>query len=420
MKCLGTWFLIVYAVSAGTADAANYFVATSGNDGVSCGQAQSISSPKRSITSGLTCLAPGDTLFIRGGTYDEFIKDNVPSGTGWGSKVRIANYNGESVWLIPTAAHFAVYFGANNRQYIEFDGINIDGRGTSSAPIMLDNRTGENPNHIRFQNAEVVFNGPGGGGGAAINVGGTDHEFINLNVHGIAGPYAFYLSGDRALIDGCDIHHVASLGVHIYSTFRTPTGNIVRNSRIHDLTSSFFFGAPDTRIGGILVSGTANKVYNNLIYGINFPYQGGNAAISVYAGSGHEIYNNTIANNTTDGILLSEWTGSVSNVQVRNNIAYGNAGNAFVNGGSGTVQSNNLFGVDPSFVDSSAKDFRLGGASRAIDAGVGLSLVTTDIVGTGRPQGAAPDIGAFEYRGQDSSTVSPPSPPTNVRIVASN
>jgi parallel beta-helix repeat protein len=415
MKRLGTWCVIAYVVSTGTAQAANYFVSTTGNDGFSCGQAQSISSPKRSITSSLTCLAPGDTLFVRGGTYNEVIKDNVPSGTGWGNKVRIANYNGESVWLIPSAGDFAIYFGAANRQYIEFDGINIDGSATLAA-ITLDNREGENPNHIRFQNARVVFDGATGGGAAAINVGGTDHEFINLNVHGIAGPYGFYLSGDRALIDGCDIHHVASLAVHIYSSHGTPTGNIVRNNRIHDLTSSYFFGAADARIGGILVSGTANKIYNNVIYGINFPYQGGNAGISVYTGSGHEIYNNTIASNTTDGIVLGP---AVSNAQVRNNIAYGNSGNPFVNGGSSTVESNNLFGVDPSFVNASANDFQLRNGSRAVDAGVRLSLVTTDIVGTGRPQGASSDIGAFEYNdGQGQFAVQPPQPPANVRIVS--
>ena len=48
------------------------------------------------------------------------------------------------------------------------------------------------------------------------------------------------------------------------------------------------------------------------------------------------------------------------------------------------------------FVNPSS-DFRLKGGSPAIDAGYTDSTVTTDILGTTRPQGSAYDIGAYEY-----------------------
>jgi hypothetical protein len=59
--------------------------------------------------------------------------------------------------------------------------------------------------------------------------------------------------------------------------------------------------------------------------------------------------------------------------------------------------SNNLDNTDPQFVNAAAFNFALLAGSPAIDAGVTLSYVTNDFLGTSRPQGAAYDIGAFEF-----------------------
>src|SRR5881296_2593221 len=57
---------------ARAAAAATYYVATNGDDSRSCGTAQDINTPKRTINNGTTCLSGGsDTLLIRGGTYNE-------------------------------------------------------------------------------------------------------------------------------------------------------------------------------------------------------------------------------------------------------------------------------------------------------------------------------------------------------------
>ena len=49
------------------------------------------------------------------------------------------------------------------------------------------------------------------------------------------------------------------------------------------------------------------------------------------------------------------------------------------------------------FVNPSAADYHLSSTSPAIDAGQTLPSVTTDIEGHVRPQGAASDIGCYEY-----------------------
>jgi hypothetical protein len=53
--------------------------------------------------------------------------------------------------------------------------------------------------------------------------------------------------------------------------------------------------------------------------------------------------------------------------------------------------------ADPMFVDLAAGDLRLSEGSAAIDAGMELEEVTTDIDSVARPQGDAYDIGAYEY-----------------------
>ena len=263
----------------------------------------------------------------------------------------------------------------------------------------MDDRGDGIQHHIRYQNAEVHGYEAVGGASANIYNTGHDNEFINLTIHGTGGPYGIYIHGYNNLVDRCDIYDTSLAGVHIYHSgaqpnTAPPTDNIVRNTKIHNITHSGFFGTPDTRLWGILVSGNNNQIYNNLIYNNTFPYQSSNAGIFVYTGSGNRIYNNTIANNTTDGIYINS---AASNTEVIDNIAYGNTGAGFTDAGSGNVQTRNLFGVDPLFVNPSAGNYQLQAGSRAIDAGTASSIAQTDFAGTSRPQGSAIDIGAFEY-----------------------
>ena len=53
------------------AHATTYYVAKTGSNTYTCGQAQSQSTAKQTISAGIACMAGGDTLIIGDGTYDE-------------------------------------------------------------------------------------------------------------------------------------------------------------------------------------------------------------------------------------------------------------------------------------------------------------------------------------------------------------
>ena len=62
------------------------------------------------------------------------------------------------------------------------------------------------------------------------------------------------------------------------------------------------------------------------------------------------------------------------------------------------IDRSNLAVSHASFVDAAAGDYRLADRSPAIDAGASLATVTFDRIGMPRPQGMAPDVGAYEWR----------------------
>jgi hypothetical protein len=112
--------------------------------------------------------------------------------------------------------------------------------------------------------------------------------------------------------------------------------------------------------------------------------------------------------------------GSASRVTFSNNL-YFNAGNGPTgcnyNVGAVTVGHDaKAVNANPNFVSATSQNFHLASGSPAIDAGMNTG-VATDFDGVLRPQGAAFDIGAYEFV-SGSTTSQQPAPPTNVRVSA--
>src|SRR5215217_7462682 len=78
-------------LSPRVATAATYYVATTGSDANPGSQSQ----PFRTIDKGVSMLHAGDTLYIRGGTYNpgrfgQHASVEIPSGTSWSNAVTFA------------------------------------------------------------------------------------------------------------------------------------------------------------------------------------------------------------------------------------------------------------------------------------------------------------------------------------------
>ena len=83
----------------------------------------------------------------------------------------------------------------------------------------------------------------------------------------------------------------------------------------------------------------------------------------------------------------SNWAG----IDVRNTVVLGSTLPV-----EAPASGTNVAVASSAFVDAAAHDYRLAAGSPALDKGVTIAGITTDRVGTKRPQGAAPDIGAYE------------------------
>jgi parallel beta-helix repeat protein len=392
------FWTLFFLIGAVTAEAATYYVATTGNDAHVCATAQTITTPKRTIRSGITCLKPGDKLYIRTGTYTESIDTNqaiFPSGTSWATAVTLAAYPGEKVT-------FKGYINfAKLLSYIIVSDLIIDAINTTMGDAVSIN---QGSHHIRFQNCEVknaYSNGVGIWWGNINGLPSNYNEFINCEIHhngraggpgfpnqppGYGRGHALYITTQNNVFRGNRVHDNGEYGFHVYCAAypAKPTANniIERNIIYKNGLNTTRYGK--VCCGGIvLMSGSGNMALNNVVY--NHPARGIDVGTT---GTNVKVYNNTFYNNGLDIQALSGGSG-----YIQNNIAYPR-GISIV---GGYVTSNNLT-TDPRFVNPAAGDFNLQLSSPAIDKGVPLSQVKLDIRNYPRPRRLGQDIGAYEVQ----------------------
>lgn len=425
--------VLVALLLAASASADTFYVAKTGtapsaSDANSCTTAKTITTPKLTIGSGVTCLSPGDTLLVRVGTYAEALLYSIPSGSSWSSPVRLANYNGETVTMAPTSGERVLAFagfggggGSGTQQYIDIDGIDLDATaGVTHEVIKIECGTGYAADHIRIQNLDMHMGTQKQNAVIMTSlipgcVG--NNEWLNVTLHGGPTPIVgddfesmFYVQSPDNVFDGLDIYDGNGSGIQIYNgnPGAMPDRTIVRNTKIHDFTRTTGHRA----YGIIAARGTGHQLYNNVIYNIG-PTGGSTGGIYLFNTSSVEVYNNTLYNNAAGGIRIE--TG-LTGMIIRNNIAYSNAGQGnYVDLGSGTTENHDLFGTNPSFVNTGTGDFQLQSGSAAIDQGATLTLFTVDLLGASRS--GTWDIGAYEFDAEvEEATIS--ASPSTVAVLA--
>jgi hypothetical protein len=209
-------------------------------------------------------------------------------------------------------------------------------------------------------------------GGATYQWGGSLYYYEN-QVMGSYGESAIYVENGWAWLEG---NHVVdngtAIGIHLrIGSYGDPTlvNNVVARS-----------GDASVRLyAGKAYPGHAFLVHNTLV--------GSGTGDGVHVSSAY------LTASLTNTIVVSHSWG-ISNTFPASSTVYADHTLFWANDNDGIVGTNPVYG-DPAFIDAAAGDFHLRGGSAAIDAGVEAG-VTTDIEGKKRPQGAAPDIGAYE------------------------
>jgi len=305
------------------ADGHTYYVATNGNDSA----AGTLDAPWRSIGRAARGVMPGDSVYVRGGTYNETIDVNT-SGSAAAGPIVFASYPGEKAAVsgaglaVPANAMRGLW-NLNNVSYVTVQGFDIGNYSTSST------------------SATPV--------GIYLNGGGTQVNILGNRVHDIANRIESCPNGNAFGIEvyandaAHSINHLTISGNEIdhlrtgCSESLSLTGNVeqwtISNNVVHDNDNigiaALGFESMSGRNGGSFQSQARDGVISgNSVYNIssegNAAYPAGDfSADGIYVEGGTRVtIERNLVNRADVGIeLASETKGKfTSDVIARNNL----------------------------------------------------------------------------------------------------
>jgi hypothetical protein len=406
-------FLVLLVITVGPVPPGSagetYYVSPAGSDGNSGSQ----NSPWGTVEYAARKARAGDTIFVRGGTYQEgeiWLRAEYGHGGAPGKFLTIKAYPGEIPVFVNKRRPFII-----DCDYIRIEGLHFKNGKSIGAG---------GPRRTAIQLVNNSFTGSGYGW-AAIDAGGTNILLegnrcdIEGNTVGTQG-HCYYIShGSDITIRNNVAKGMTGYGIHVFDQRRSGDppdferlikhviieGNVTSHSQKR---SGIILAAYDhARIEDVIVRN--NVSFNNPDSGIYIPGIVSNA----------KIYNNTLSGNGETALLIYGKTREITNVEIKNNIfdltdSPSRAFHVFnKEENPSLVLQNNLYWPkparlnklsdpspvvgDPRFVKLGERDFHLLQGSAAIDKGIPVSEVPVDKDGVKRPQGAAWDLGAFEF-----------------------
>ena len=406
-QVIGAWLLASVLLPTAAAHTATYYVATTGSDSNPGTKSQ----PWQTVAYAVSTMVAGDTTFVRAGTYNEGLIRFTRSGTQ-AAPIKLLNYPGEApkiVFINPDALHRIVIAnaaGANVAMgWITIEGFEItNGHDGIKWHNLHDSTIQRNWIHHNH------FMGMLGIGGTRIQI---DRNRINHNGN-------FTLCAQEAW--RCNQHH----GIYAHGTFYTVTNNLIYGNLAYGITHN---GSASSSYKSTVHAGPEFATATNWVIAHNtFAYNAYRGGLVVWGSrcNNSRIENNIFYENSVNvpsapqGIEFVS-SSSVTGVKIRNNIAYATSPGSTVFIGSGVTewvhytQSGNSVNVsNPGFVHAPATppdspNFALTARSPAIDAGLPLVETRTSFDGTPRPQGRAPDIGAYQFNaGADAKSPAAP------------
>jgi hypothetical protein len=310
-------------------------------------------------------------VHVAAGSYPGGFETTV-SGTATG-RIRFISDTKWGAKLVPPANSTSNTAWNNKGNYIDIDGFEVDGtNGQSGTPWANGLWTGGSysvikNNHVHHIATSTTCSNQGGSAiGTSYYYYGVDSDVINNVVHHIGMSTCAYVQGLYISTSGNVknnlVYQIPSVAVHLW----------------HD---AYKINIANNTIFG---SGTAILVAGGEYYHISGPTDYINVSNNI-------VYNNV------DGIKEFGSTGTHNTYT--NNLVYQNSGiNWRLQNGNTHTGS---ISADPQFVSYSSTgsgNYHLKSTSPAVDKGSAAYAPTTDIEGTPRPQGAAVDIGSYEYK----------------------
>lgn len=352
--------------------------------------------PFRSIQAAANSVNPGDTVIVRNGLYTDHdangVVVNVQRG---GTSANWVTFKSENQW-----------------------GAVVDGQNTAADCFFVGGASG---GFIRIEGFEIK-GAVSANGGNGIHCFASNLVIYRNNIHDIGrfcsdtafGQSGIYSENQTGIvIDSNVIHDIGRFypgenGCSGLTTFNYENHDhgyyfnggsaIIKNNVFYNCKSGWPLHLYNQPISN-------SQIINNTIVHPNLTQPGQiilGADITTL-----DIANNIFYNPTTSGVQPFGFGETFIGVTIRHNIIYD--GTALSSNPGGITLLNNQENTDPLFVNVSTTDFHLTSGSPAKDAGLTLADVAIDLDGVARPQGAAYDMGAYEFTGAPP----PPPPPAN-------
>jgi hypothetical protein len=406
-----------------------YYVAKTGldsNDG-------SLAHPWLTINHAASTAVAGDTVYVRSGTYNEYVFDCYHSGTA-GNPITFENYPGESpiidgTGLANPSSNYGLLYIVGN--YINWQGFEIRNS------LIYEGVYALHAFQVNLSNLKIhAINGSGIALGDCSNMVIDTCELYNCNTNPQYDETIILSPAQNIEIKNCYIHDTGSAGIDckgangdsgcnnisihnneicnlangssgIYIDMQgiNQNGFSIYCNKIHNCGNAITLGSE-----GNAATLTNTNIYNNLIYNNTYGFQ-----VQPYSfPKTVSIINNTFYNN----LIGLGWDDTAANYQVncvvRNNIVvstttyslihydyYAQGGvtidhNLFYDAAGYNTQYGTNYVIGNPLLTNPTTDFSIPSNSPAVDAGSSANAPGTDYVGTVRPQNTGYDIGAYE------------------------